>query len=182
MSNVLTSEHPTAMEIIEQRAALGIELRTTLFISEPNKEVIIAPLYQLQRGLYYEQETPRVVPFASPLDEIGRRAKVSLLLCKTVSMNLRDKKESDWPAYRSSRARSLKAFKADYVYMSVETVNNNIRLEGYPVGSEQIFVGAYVAPACTALNLGKLIMNMYRCCQQLAQTGLSSTFIDPMGR
>jgi hypothetical protein len=167
-----TLTHPTALELSERKRKLGSELHTSLFFSQGENKIIIAPVYELGVGLFCEQEIPTVLPFDSPVEEIGQRAKASLLLYEKAIKDLRNLKESDWPAYKISGARSLKAFKANYIGIWIQTINANIRVEGIPKRSEQIFVGAYIAPACDGSILGALLLQIYQCCQQLNQAGL----------
>ena len=159
--------HPTALELSERKQKLKSELHTSLFVSKSQNKIIVVPVYELSLGLYCEQETPIVLPFDSPIEEIGQLAKASLIKCEKASKDLRAMKESDWPAYKASRAKSLKEFKSNYVGIWIQTINANIRIEGHPIGSEQIFVGAYIAPACESNKLGTLLMQIYECCQQL---------------
>jgi hypothetical protein len=103
-----TLTHPTALELSERKQKLGSELHTSLFFSQAENKIIIAPVYELTVGLYCEQETPEVLPFDSSIEEIGQRAKASLMQCEKVIKDSRNVKESDWPAYKVSRAKKSK--------------------------------------------------------------------------
>lgn len=171
----ITLEYPSPLALSERKKELQSELYTKLFLSQPNNKIIIAPLYLITRGATYEQEATEVLPFDSTVNEIGKRAKASLMLFEQPKKPLPPMKQSDWPAYRASKARSIKAFKSEYVYISIRTINTTIQLEAWANGSEQIFVGAYISPACDSKAFGLLLLQIYQCCLQLNQAGLFAT-------
>jgi hypothetical protein len=163
---------PSALNISERKRQLNSELYTHLYFSEKQRKIIIVPVYIVGSGVLCEQDTSIVLPFDSLVDDIGRQAKESLLNCEKREMDLTSNKLTDWPAYKASKVKSVKLFQTQYVHLRLQTINANLQIEGVPIGSKHIFVGAYIAPGSSNADLGELLFQVYRCCVQLTQARL----------
>ena len=85
-------------------------------------------------------------------------------------VDLREKKWTDGSAYRASKAKNVKYFQTQYAFIQLQTINANLRIEGY--ANDRIFVGSYIAPGCSNEELGGLLLKVYQCCKHLTQDGL----------
>jgi hypothetical protein len=162
-----------------RKQELNHELMAHLYFSEQQGKVIIAPCFANDAGIYYEQETPIVLPFTCPPAELGFQADAALVALDVKDKNLKDVKLTDWPAYKASKAKSVKQFQAEYVLINLHTFNANLFADARPRGSERIDVRAYVpgAPVTKrqAGEWGNLLMQVYRCCEQLSLTIFNSS-------
>lgn len=161
---------PTAID--QAKKLLGGELHCNVYLSEEKGEAIIVPVYWWG-GATVERDEAVALPFSSQPAELGRSVRQALLGCEAApkSLNLSDRKLTDWPGFRASKAKSVKEFRAKYVFLSVETINANLRVQGFPIGSDHLFVGDYLALAFDNSHMGNLLMQLYGCCKVLTQAG-----------
>ena len=130
--------------------------------------MVVAPRCVNDAGLIYEQDAPVVLPLATPLAELGHQARAALLAFRHKHRDLGNLRQTEWPAYRASKARSLKAFHAQFVYLDIETVNANLRVTGFPIGERHLFVGSYLAPVRDDEALGTLLFRVFGSCLKLS--------------
>jgi len=109
----------------------------------------------------------------APARTLGQRAWEALLSFRASSdLALRSSKKSDWPAYRASGAKSLRAFEEGFVHVSVEAFPCVLRVEAtVPAKAAQgLFVGRSISNACEFGALGELIQLVHRCSVQIAES------------
>ena len=155
-------------DLAERKTAIGSELYASLYFSEEKRKVIVAPVFEVTGGLYQEQEKPIVLPFDAPDEDIAHQAKLALLAFKRSARGIQKIDASVWPAYQASKMKSRKEFSAYYQRIWIETIGANLRIEASDIGIEDLFVGAYLAPAVDDAKLGETLYHIYKCCRQLA--------------
>ena len=90
--------------------------------------------------------------------------------------NKQNLKLSDWPAYRTSRSKSVRTFENEYISISVDSLNNyNLVLEirGYPFKDSELTINSTISYAAEKEEIGKRIMKIYEACitGQIISTG-----------
>lgn len=155
------------LDITGRKATLGRELYTALYYLPDTGMMIFAPTNVNEAGIYYEQDNASILE--PPLDsvELGRRARVSLTSFDCKPQDLRNRKASDWAAYRVSRVKSIRAFENAAIRVTIETINTTLRIEAWPTHNGTIFVGGCVSPSAEHSEMGALIKHVVTCCQKL---------------
>ena len=152
-------------EILQRKSELGRELCATLYFL-PEK-TIVTPVYVNDAGIHYEQDTPIMIDRPLSSDELGKLAVAALITFAIKDRNLRDTKKTDWPSFKVSGIKSVRAFESAAIRLSVGTVNANLQIRGWPSADDAIHVATCAAPAVQHSELGRLIMQVVACCQKL---------------
>jgi hypothetical protein len=155
------------LDITDRKAKLGRELYTALYYLPDTGKMIIAPTNVNEAGVYYEQN--RATLLEPPLDsvELGRRARAALTAFDMKPQYLRNRKASDWAAYRVSGMKSIRAFEHAAIRVTIETINATLRLEAWPKLNGTTFVGGYLSPSAEHSEMGALIKQVVACSQKL---------------
>ena len=97
---------------------------------------------------------------------------------RTPDPNIRSRNKTEWPAYRASGARSVRAFEDDYVRISVVALPCVLRvLADVPVrAADELFVGRLITNSCQFDVLGELIHIVFRCSLHLAEKEFGRVF------
>ena len=157
------------LDITDRKAKLGSELYTTLYYVADPALSIFAPTNG-GGGLYCELAQATLLE--PPLDsvELGCRARAALIAFDTeLPQDLRNRKATDWPAYRISGKKSVRAFEHAATRVTIETINTILRLEAWPTHNGEAFVGGFLSPCAEHSEMGALIKRLVACCQKLAE-------------
>ena len=142
-----------------------------LYIDRTGKAAIVATLYYNgPGGFLYEDETPTVIQLNDPgsLGSAVRRALEDSEIRLTTSH--RDKKLTDWPAFKSSGHRSVRQFEAHFIRLHISGANESnllYQIEGWPERDAELRI---VASASSALveQLGERCLMVWRACRDRA--------------
>lgn len=143
----------------------------SVYISEKWEQLIIAPRFEDERGVIFEQEKCLALDF--PLDNavLGRHMKECLDLYYYKNEVVNVNKKSDWPAYKTSKCKTIKAFEKEYIYINIEIImrkNLYYTLEAYPNPNiNHISVNTIVSFYCEDGELGKEVITVYKACKKL---------------
>jgi hypothetical protein len=157
------------MTIFQRKAQLGVELLVGVYFSEADRQIIVAPNFVNNDGMYFEQESPVLLPLDTSLALLGHYTLRAFMAFDKHEWDGNPRKLSEWPAYKVSKAKSVKKFQERYMYMRIFTINANIRVEALPRHDAEIFVTRYVVSNDNQ-TFGKQIMDVYKCCQYLKDT------------
>jgi hypothetical protein len=162
-----TTMSQPALDITDRKTKLGRELYTALYYLPDTGKMIVAPTNVNEAGIYYEQDQATLLE--PPLDsvELGRHARAALTAFDVKPQDLRNRKASDWAAYRVSGMRSVRAFEYAAIRVTIETINATLRLEAWPTLNGTAFVGSYLPPSAEHSEMGMLIKQVVACCQKL---------------
>ena len=83
---------------------------------------IVAAMHQNNAGIYYEQPDPVVVEVRQPAD-LGVAFRAAFDAFSRKDRDLSTMKKSDWPAFRASGLKSMKAFERDYTAIQCHGLN-----------------------------------------------------------
>jgi hypothetical protein len=152
-----------------KKSAINKEIikRVSLYISDKEQQIIIAPIYRNNAGIYYEQETCTTVKY--PLDYVILADEIinHLTLFALKDKNLRDEKLSDWPAYKASKLKSVKTFEKSYLKIEIAGANEaNIILvfEGVSLLDHDLTIKSSISLYANKTSIGKLVMKIYSAC------------------
>jgi uncharacterized protein (DUF1684 family) len=91
-----------------------------IYFSETRREVILAATAINFAGIYYEQDNGAYArPLEVNIEQLGVAIQDSLSQFTRADRNLRTAKQTDWPAFRASRAKSVRDFERCTVYVGV---------------------------------------------------------------
>lgn len=150
----------------------GVDPQSTVYMSRRLTNLTICPAGVVEKGLCAEQEPIAVLPYDCPMELFGQRIWESLLAFRrTPNVDLRSRKRTDWPAYRASGAKSVRAFENEYVRITVGAFPCVLRVEAaVPADDAQgLFVGRFITNACEFEALGELLHLVFRCSVRLAE-------------
>ena len=148
--------------------------RVTIYISENHHQIIFAPLHKNAAGIYYEQDASFAYDFPISESDLGDYATRYLNLFIIQDKNLRDLKISDWPAFKISKAKSIRNFESDYIRMSIYGANeSNITLivEGHPYKDSDLLVSSTISAYAERIEIGERIIRVYKACLTGSLTG-----------
>jgi|LAHU01.1.fsa_nt_gb hypothetical protein len=138
-----------------------------LYGSEKYRHILVAPYYYNKAGIYYEQETIQILDINSDEINLGEKVINCFETFQFKEKNLRENKESDWPAFKASKSKSLRSFQEDYYYFSITGLtpdNNTLRIEASPYKGSDIRLSALVSKANHS-EIGSLIKKMLNMCK-----------------
>ena len=152
-----------ASDIAARKKELGgIELATNVYLSAERDQIIFAPLFWADKGLYFEQDQPFVAGFDEDDETIGHALKQALLMFQRNVDGFKVISSKHWPAFDIGKERTKSGFRSKYVLVTAETTNASLRLEALKEYEDQIFVGSYIAPGCQDEEIGALLKRLYR--------------------
>lgn len=162
----------SAREIIDYKQKLGCELRVQIYALIGDK-FIIAPLDGTQ-GLYIEEREVTILPFDIADETLGCCICDNLLWNITPTpANLRDKKSSDWPAFKASGFKALSHFQQTAIHISVSTLNTILRIETRPVHSlDKIYIGVELSQAALHIEIAAQIHHSLKAVTALQDANL----------
>ena len=94
-----------------------------IFISKKLKQIIVAPYHFNKAGINYEQEKCDV--YSLDIDDKLFGAEIINALNKFSykNRNLQNDKIIDWPAFKHSKLKTIKAFKENYLLILIHNEN-----------------------------------------------------------
>lgn len=158
--------------------------RVNVYISAEHKQVIIAPLYQTEEGVLYEQDNCIAMPYPVEVGMLGSGVMGSLekfyldhkhpgnisgleVLDGYRGFYVGETKQNGWAAYKVSKVKNIKEFDDSYSYISVGGANkSNITLviEGSPSKTSDLWVKASISVYAQKEQIGEAILKVYYAC------------------
>jgi hypothetical protein len=141
--------------------------RVSLYISEQEKKIIIAPLYKNNAGIYYEQEKCSVLKFPTDATILGDEVIKNFHLFKVQDKNLRDQKLKEWPAFIHSKLKTVKAFETLYFKIGIDGINAGnifINIEGETIADNDIIIKSSLPATTDTKAIGERIIRIYKSC------------------
>lgn len=155
------------VEISNRKKALGCELRMRLYLYD-HKFLIITSVSGIA-----ETGEPTVLPVDASNDDLGRSVCDHLLKFKPKSpSNMRDRKASDWGAYRASRAKSVRKFEEKLWMVRVETINSTLSILTSPRNTLWREIHAHGFSSPVHETLGSTIRRTLRAAMVLRDNGV----------
>ena len=85
--------------------------------------VIVAAVHQSPEGIYFEQPTPVLIGGRPAPEELGAAFQEAFQAFSLQERDLQRAKLTDWPAFRASGLRSVKAFQSSFRAMQCFGLN-----------------------------------------------------------
>ena len=142
--------------------------RLNIYISDKFHQIIFAPTHNNFAGINYEQEECFAHDLPMSESEIGQSAINCWNLFSIKDKNLRDNKPSDWPAFKKSKAKTIRSFEFDYIRLSLrgESESNIILIiEGLPNKDSDLSVTSVISAYTEKINIGDRILKVYEACR-----------------
>jgi hypothetical protein len=140
-----------------------------VFISRTEEMAVIATLhYSGKGGVLYEDSEPVVL--SSPLEPKILGQAVLAALRRTTTKQLKDRtwrKLTDWPAYKASKASSVRRFEQSFVGLLVSGANDvNLVyiIEGAPSKDAILHVTSSISSSVPPDEFGERIISVFRAC------------------
>jgi hypothetical protein len=134
------------------------------------KAIVVAQHYNGgPGGVLIEDDQPTVLGDLE--DDLALSAAIEDALVRSQvrpERDLRSMGRSDWPAYKASRASSMRAFEASFIRLSISGANEaNIifEIEGMPVPDPVNHELHVVAYAGRSLDMGRQCLRVWRACR-----------------
>lgn len=140
----------------------------SIFISAEKQQLIIAPQYLDNRGLYIEQKQCFTYPFPINSRQLGNELTNALNMFHYEDKMAEITKKSDWPAYQVSKSKTIKAFEKEYIYISIHSENNSnliLTIEGLPYPGSLLNVNSTISYHADANELGKRVLLVHEACK-----------------
>ena len=84
--------------------------RTAIYISDKYRHIVIAPQWQNEPGIIYEQDSCSTMTIPADAAELGKLAIENFDLYEVKDKNLRNHQGGERPAFRHSKSASVAAF------------------------------------------------------------------------
>jgi len=139
----------------------------SVYISDKQEEIIIASRHVNKAGIIYEQENCKTLLKSVSFSELGTQIIDSMNLFSLKDKNLRESKLTDWPAFKHSKSKSVRAFEKEYVNISVVSCNEYnliIDIEGFPYKDSELKVISTISFYADKEEIGKRIIKVYEAC------------------
>jgi hypothetical protein len=138
-----------------------------VYIARSGDTAVVVTMNVNEDGIWYEDEQARVLDGPLTGEELGAAVAGAMRSTARKSRNLRTAKMTDWPAYRASGAKSVRAFEEQFIYVAVEGANDaNLVavVTGSPEKGAELQVTSSVSTAFPA-NMGERILRVYEACR-----------------
>ncbi|HYF32051.1 MAG TPA: hypothetical protein VD993_13100 [Chitinophagaceae bacterium] len=139
----------------------------SIYASEKHQQIIFAPISKNFAGISYEQE--KCFSYDFPIADLllGEYMLKYFKLFEIKDKHLRALKLTDWPAYKHSKVKTVRAFEADYVRVSVtglDETNNTLEIEGLPYKDSDLTVRSVIWARTEPINIGDRINKVIQVC------------------
>jgi hypothetical protein len=141
--------------------------RCSVHISAKYEQIIIALRHVNKAGIIYEQENCRTIPKSSSVGELGIEVIENMNMFSLKDVNLRDTKLTDWPSFKYSKSKSVRAFEQEYIHISIDSCNEYnliIDIEGFPYKDSELTIKSTISFFADKEEIGKKIMKVYEAC------------------
>ncbi|PXV59456.1 hypothetical protein CLV62_13528 [Dysgonomonas alginatilytica] len=145
-----------------------------IYISGQKEQLIIAPQYVDKSGLIIEQEECFVYEYPVNSTKLGEELFRCINLFYYKDENIRIEKDSDWPAFKHSKCKTMKAFMNEYILISVSSTNDGniiLKMEGHPYKDSLLTINSTIScylggtlSKKRADELGNRIFLVYEAC------------------
>jgi hypothetical protein len=140
-----------------------------VYFSTTYDQIILAPFYKNKAGIYYEQDICSIFNLNIDDEKLGNEIMAAFNKFKYKDKNLSKEKESDWPAYKYSKAKTLKSFDEHYISMYISGANEkNITLDiECNVKKAPFCISSYIIPFAKKDEIGKKVKEMFNYSQKI---------------
>lgn len=158
--------------------------RVNVYISSEYKQVIIAPLYQTEEGVVYEQDKCSSLPYPVSGEMLGNEVMGALnqfYLDKKHPGNISglsvlngyrgfyvgETKYGGWSAHKMSGLKTVEAFEEGYTYISISGANESnitLNIEGSPSNSNDLWVKTSISTYAQREQIGEKVLKVYYAC------------------
>ena len=139
----------------------------SIYISDKHKQIIIAPRYQNESGIIYEQENCFITEYPIDLIVFGTEVIKSLNQYSIKDNSLRDYKTTDWPAFKNSKSKSVVGFENEYINITINSANDSnliLIIEGRPFKTSELTINSTISFYADKQELGQRIDDVYQAC------------------
>jgi hypothetical protein len=144
---------------------LRLKKSISIYVSHHHKQIIICPKYINDAGITYEQEICTLLTFPIDYATLGDKVLRNFNLFAIKDRNLRDRKISDWPAFKSSQLKTVKSFENEFLSMSVYGNNESniiLSIEAPLSGHDDITVNSNISSSPSYKEaIGERIIKVY---------------------
>ncbi|SDF05858.1 hypothetical protein SAMN05216464_11291 [Mucilaginibacter pineti] len=138
--------------------------RISVYISETEEQIIIAPFHRNNSGLFYEQDICSILNY--PVDDtaLGEQVIRNLDLCEVKDKNLKGLHKKEWPAYKYSKLKTLKAFEMAYKRISIRGANTSniiLVIECDLSSDKELSITSGISANANKKDIGKRIMKVF---------------------
>jgi hypothetical protein len=157
--------------IKRKRAATGCELMAHIYRYAESRFIVTSVMW-VPGSVVLETGEPSVLSLDVTDAELGYTVCEHLLTHQARQPpNLRDRKSTDWAAYRASGARSVTGFESKSWQVTVETMNLALNIEAYPVRTLRASVSVKAVVQPLHEELGAAIRRTLSAAEVLRQAG-----------
>jgi len=142
-----------------------------IYIRRDAGRAILVTVHTNQDGIGFEHDTPTTIESPIAPDRLGDVARSAASATDKRDKQLRNMKPTDWPAYRSSGAKSVRQFQEEFIALQMAAANDSnlvYVITGRPVQGYALEVSASIASSAPASEIGKLVMRVYEACRDKA--------------
>jgi hypothetical protein len=129
------------------------------YIPRSNKDFIVTAVAVNDDGILYEPGLATLISASASAAELGQEVIRTLNRFGNQHRNLRDYKKSEWPAFRASGLRTIRAFEADYECIAVESDDRRLTMTRFGpthVAADTVHIAAPAQPDDIARGLHEL--------------------------
>jgi hypothetical protein len=129
------------------------------YIPRSNSDYVLAAVAVNDDGIRYEQDIAVRIPQASPPAELGQQVLDFVSQFASKHRNLRNYKKSEWPAFRASGLRTIRAFETDYDCVVVEQDPARLTMTRFGTGHSATDT-VHLSSAPTAEEIGRGLVQL----------------------
>lgn len=142
-----------SIKTLFKRADKAVPMRLTARLYEFHDSYFIAGVRWIA-----EVGTPSVLSVDVGSAELGRTILSHLAMYEPAEFDIRDKKKSDWPAFKASGAKSVKAFESHLWHCDLEQTGNCFEVWARPRLTLKQGLSAHCSVPChDPINVGNAV-------------------------
>jgi hypothetical protein len=130
--------------------------------------IVVSMHYNGAGGFLFEDDSPAVVAITGEPEDLGTVLLRALRACEIrTKSSQRDRKLTDWPAFRCSGRNTVKKFESDFIHLHVHgTSEANVTyvVEGWPAKDAELRAVANASGHSPA-QLGERCILVWRACR-----------------
>jgi hypothetical protein len=136
----------------------------TVYLSDLHRQIIIAPRYATNDRVLYEQDICTLLSYPIDCLQLGSEVLRNFNMFALKDKNLRDQRLTDWPAFKYSKMKSVKAF--EKTFTGIEIYGNNesniiISIQTPIISDSDLLITSSISVNASKEAIGNLIIKVY---------------------
>jgi hypothetical protein len=139
-----------------------------VFLSDKHQHLVIAARQENKAGIIMEQEECITMEFPASEEKLGMEVVKAVNKYRLLDISVANFKKTDWPAYKASKSKSVRAFEADYTPISVTCQNSGniiLDIDGKPYQRSVFSIKSTIPFHVDKDQIGSRVLRLFEVCK-----------------